>query len=449
MKLPELNVALRLTESAGQPSNVWFNDRPVHSIKNSEQEFQRFISTNLDQLPNQSKVLLIGAGALFDRLLPTAKRLQLTIYEPVIQLRQLYSIQTQLNLLDIASFKLSTKFDAVIVLPAYRRMFANLIQNLEEIFTKSATLANQIDQKTTNKFLRQWMRNYSIHISDTQIHYLTRISPTPKAVLFCGAGPTLFHDLEKHRLRFSTTNNKPFIVCADTIAAALIYDGWPVDLILSIDSGFGTSFHLSLLVKVCKNLQIEPPPVLTWLAGSLFLTKANLKTIYVSTLFPPDQILAASLQLPPPFTNQFRNLLGYAVALTELNSQKKSELLLAGVGFTGQRSRFYCRGSGYDFYYLTKQNRLNPIETQSYKLESTQKKANQIAKAELQKLLSQPKFNDLNDQEPPNQYSIELQSESTVKLLKILKKSQITDLLSNEFGPKWATYSRRYFSFLD
>ncbi|MBW7858133.1 MAG: hypothetical protein H3C43_07570 [Leptonema sp. (in: Bacteria)] len=449
MKLPELDVALRLTDSVGLPTNVWFNDQPVHSLKNSEQEFQRFISSNLDTVPDQSRLLLIGAGALFDRLLPTAQRLKLTIYEPVIQLRELYASRTELPLLDISSLNTLPKFDTMIVLPAYRRLFKDIISRIEALFLTQNPVISQVDQTTTDRFLRQWIRNYRIHLSSETICYFNEISPSPTTILFCGTGPTLFQDLEKYKSYFEPNKQPPFLICADSIAAALLYSGWPVDLITTIDSGFGTSFHLSLLVNLCKTLDVKPPPVLTWLAGTLFIQKSNLETYYVNTLFPPDQILTASSKLPPPFTNQYRNLIGYAVALSQLNH---CQLLLAGVGFTSQRQRFYCRGSGYDFYYLLNQNRLQPLETQSFRLESKQKNSNIIAKSQLktlQKTHSQQSKPELTDTKQPIRYTIQFQTESTTTLRKILHNSNIGHLLKAEFGEKWADYSRRYLNFLD
>ena len=440
MILPELDEPVRLEPPVGLPANLWIRDRPLHSLKGSEKEFERFLSS-LKALPKEARILLIGAGALFDRLAPFS----VTLYEPLVQLRRLYAERTAFA--PVGSDIDLTQFDAVIVHPAYRRMFPELNRLHREYGVKHESTQRRpaVDDRTTAHFLRQWLRNYSIRLDQRDLPFFAGFSPAPSTFLFCGAGPSLPEDLNRYREQFAASQEQPIVLAADTAAAAVLHAGWPVDLVLSVDSGSGTSYHFSLLRETARLRDIPLPPVLSWMAGSVFAERAGFSVYFVPTLFPPDQILAAHLALGTPFANPFRNVLGYAVALTARHAG--SRLLMAGVGFKPRQNQFYVRGTGYDLFHSFQQNRLNTTQHYHVQLTERQRSANRSALARLgeAELLAGP---------PPLQgatgpFQLRSTSYTGDRLRQTLSAAHAGALLRREFGEPFHSLTRRHLAFCD
>lgn len=438
MTLPELDVPVRLEPPVGLPVNLWINNKPLYSVRNSEKEFQRFLST-LQALPADARILLIGAGALFDRLHPFS----ITVYEPIPALRHMYASRTGLNLtgpdVDLQDF------DAIIVQPAYRRMFPELQRFHKEYRENRQRPRPAVDDRTTAHFLRQWMRNYSLRLHHPALCFFQAFEPMPSTILFCGAGPSLLEDLRLYGQEFQRSGERPLILAADTAAAAVFAAGWSMDLIISIDSGFGTAYHLALL-KALVSRQGQPlPPVLTWMAGSVFPERAGFPVYFVPTLFPPDQVLSAHLPLGTPYSNPFRNVLGYAVALQ--SRHPRARLLLAGVGLEPRQQQFYVRGTGYDSYHRSTQNRLYTTEHYHVLLTGRQSRANPSAMARLAEAKR------LSEKRPGYVESGPFQLRSVQftgkRLQTILARSQLPGLVGQEFGPQWQQMALRHLSFSD
>ncbi|EHQ05009.1 hypothetical protein Lepil_0302 [Leptonema illini DSM 21528] len=440
MILPELDEPVRLEPPVGLPANLWIRDRPLHSLKGSEKEFERFLST-LKAIPVNARILLIGAGALFDRL----AAFPVTLYEPLLQLRRLYTERTTLS--TVGSDIDLTQYDAVIVHPAYRRMFPELNRFHREygIKPESAQRRPGVDDRTTAHFLRQWLRNYSIRLNQRELHFFEGFSPAPSTFLFCGAGPSLLEDLNRYREQFAASQEQPIVLAADTAAAAVLHAGWPVDLVLSVDSGSGTSYHFALLRETARLRGIPLPPVLSWMAGSAFAEQAGFPVYFVPTLFPPDQILTAHLALGTPFANPYRNVLGYAVALTARHAG--SRLLMAGVGFKPRQNQFYVRGTGYDLFHSMRQNRLDTAEQYHVQLTDRQRHANRSALARLQEAEQLAGAAALQSVAGPFQLRSTTYSGAT--LSKTLLAAHAGTLLRQEFGEPFHSLTRRHLAFCD
>lgn len=445
MTLPELDEPVRLEPSVGLPTNLWIRDTPLHSVRGSEKEFERFLS-NLKTLPPGLRILLIGGGALFDRL----ASYPVTLYEPLLQLRRLYAERTSIPLAG-PDIDLSL-FDVVMVYPSYRRLFPEL--HVYERKYRQADLPGSehpalnrraaIDDRTTAHFLRLWLRNYSIRLNQKELTFFTGYSPAPSTFLFCGAGPTLMEDLQHLRDRFEASEERPIVLASDTSASAVLHARWPVDLVLSVDSGYGTSYHFSLLKETARHHGIPLPPVLSWMAGSVFAERAGFPIYFVPTLFPPDQILSAFLKLGTPYSNPYRNVLGYAVALTTRHAG--SRLLMAGVGFQALRHQFYIRGTGYDLYHSLRQHRLNTTEHYHIQLTQRQLHANRSAIARLAGA-ERLSFNTIRSQTGPFQIrSIRYTGE---ELRKTLSKAGAGSLLRQEFGEPFHNLISRHLAFCD
>lgn len=440
MTLPELDEPVRLEPPVGLPANLWIRDRPLHSLKGSEKEFERFLAT-LKALPASARILLIGGGALFDRL----AAFPVTLYEPLVQLRRLYAERT--TLATVGSDIDLTQYDAVIVHPAYRRMFPELNRFHREygIKPESAQRRSGVDDRTTAHFLRQWLRNYSIRLNQSELHFFKGFSPAPSTFLFCGAGPSLLEDLNRYRERFTASQEQPIVLAADTAAAAVLHAGWPVDLVISVDSGSGTSYHFALLRDTARLRGIPLPTVLSWMAGSAFAEQAGFPVYFVPTLFPPDQILAAHLALGTPFANPYRNVLGYAVALTARHAG--SRLLMAGVGFKPRQNQFYARGTGYDLFHSFQQCRLNTTEQYHVQLTDRQRSANRSALARLQETEQLAGPATLRGAADPSR--LRSTTFAGEKLRETLSAARAGSLLRQEFGEPFHSLTRRHLAFCD
>ncbi|MDX1958940.1 MAG: 6-hydroxymethylpterin diphosphokinase MptE-like protein [Leptospiraceae bacterium] len=174
-----------------------------------------------------------------------------------------------------------------------------------------------------------------------------------RTVLFIGASPELEEELEsikKHQEKF-------FIISSDTSARFILNFGIKPDLILSIDSGLGTSYHLQ---------DLDPNiPILTCLHSSRRVFELeNRKLIYL-TQFPLDQILNAYfLKSITPILNPSLNVAGLALSFAELMGAKK--FLVSGISFGSRFGQTHVHGTGYEAYHLPKISRKKTLEmTQS------------------------------------------------------------------------------------
>lgn len=485
MILPEIDDPI-LPEAGTR--NLWIRNRLLHSRFDPDRELSRFLSANLDPLPDGARLLLIGAGGLEEMLLPSAARLTLTLFEPIAALRPRYAdLALSLSGPDVGEI---SAYDHVIILPAYRRLFPDWAEALDAVLHPQAAdhrgekgagtaLPASLDGRTQAHFLRLWMRNYAMRTqpplrarggerqpqpggnaspggpgdSSPSLAFFNGIAPRPSTLLFCGAGPGLIEDLRAVE-NAAGTKNPPgtFVAVADTAAAAVLHAGWRIDCILSVDSGPGTSYHLALVPP-----DLRPHlPVLTWLPGSSYLERAGFPCVFVPTLFPLDQWLSASLPLPVAWTNPFRNVMGYAFTL-----QKRCEipsLALAGCGFHERHGTYYTRGTGYALFHDLQSGRLNPLETLDRRLTRRQRGANRQAA----RLLGEhpretvpptvraapevgraPPVETQAPGQPRPPFRLLQQHLAVTEVRNRLASTELPRNLERDFGPQWANLYRR------
>ena len=434
MSLPGLTDSVELVVIDQHIVNVKVKGKLLHSARNTEKEFDRFLA-QIKNRPESESVLLIGVGALFDRLSELNAGCKVTLYEPIIELQTVYANLGRFQFCEPTTDL--DQFDAIIVYPSYKTIFTEL----GRFERTKATQSNTVDEATTRHFLRQWLRNYSIHLQSDPVRFFDRFVPDPTDFVFCGAAPSLLADLEQITGQLQTANRKPVILAADTAAAAIVNAGYTIDLVISIDSGYGTDFHLTALKSACLAQKKPLPPLLTWLCGNSFSAKAGFTVLYAPTMFPADQVLSTEHTIGRPFLNRFRNVLGYAHAIKERHND--SQLFFAGVSFEPVGGQYYVTGSGYDLYGRSQQHRLHTLEGYHSKLARQQKTANRLAKAQLSpaKAITMSKTTEIRT------FLLQSTLFSTDKLQKTICQAVSNRLFQQEFGKHWAALTDRYFSF--
>lgn len=480
MILPEIDEPIHLVEGA---RNLWIRNRLLHSRFDSFRELSRFLSANIDPLTDHTRLLLIGAGCLDEMLVPSAQRLQLTLFEPIPAVRARYAtLPVHLCEQDVGDL---ADYDRIIILPAYRRLFPDWADAIDAILQGAQTARPlSLDGRTQAHFLRLWMRNYAMRMNPAvppahpllasgnpsgscvnpavaSLSFFEGISPNPAGLLFCGAGPHLLEELQAIEATHGTTNPPGmFVAVADTAAAAVLQAGWRIDIIISIDSGPGTAYHLAMIPPELRH----GLPVLSWLPGSAFIERAGFPCLFVPTLFPLDQFLATSLPLPDAWRNPFRNVMGYAFTLQQ--RCKIPTLTLAGCGFRERHGSYYTRGTGYALFHSLQSHRLNPLESLDLLLTQRQRHANRQAASLLQQKQTgvdpdpplkpgqadQPRAT--CEQNGPDQPGTTAQAAGTFRLLrrtldvavarKRLASPELPASLEGEYGPAWANLYRRH-----
>lgn len=201
-----------------------------------------------------------------------------------------------------------------------------------------------INEATKSFFSRLWFRNYLININryieDKSSFFLTEKSFLlgRRPVLFIGAAPSLERQIDA----LKDKRDSLFIICSDTASRFVRRKGILPDLVISLDSGRGTLYHIADSFP-------ETVPILTWFGANreIFNLK-NTKVIYLSS-YPLDQILSGlSEGKLECLKNPGLNVSGMAKSVSIY--LKSSAYITAGTGFTSESGKSHCRGTGYEIY---------------------------------------------------------------------------------------------------
>lgn len=307
--------------------------------------------------------------------------------------------------------------------PAYHRLFPELLdavlarQNAlrsgtasrpaAKAGTPASAAASSIDAATGAHFLRQWTRNACVrlrpdsarmrlhsgsarmrlHSDSARMRFVASLpraanaqiidddSDSPTALLYCGASPTLYEDLGVDETTlFPAPDYTPgylkkyYTVAADTALAPLLAAGILPDLVISIDSGRGTYFHLQAARRVWDTVQRRglhrfaedalapfdtaprlPGTVFTMLAGHRSLEGSFARCIYYRTSQPFDQWLGAGpLAAAAEWRNPGRNAVGLALQWAACVGFRSMHT--AGAGLIARGATTHIRGTGYSEY---------------------------------------------------------------------------------------------------
>ncbi|MCB1316861.1 MAG: hypothetical protein KDK27_12945, partial [Leptospiraceae bacterium] len=273
--------------------------------------------------------------------------------------------------------------------PTYARLFPDLSDRIRSLLPDP-----DVDAVTGRYFLRRWTRNtahrifrstgfshkLSTRLTDAREEQSDRsdlrfIVPAPKnpqrgrpgIVVYAGAGPQLEQGLNSIFTRFS--RDAVFLIAADTALPFLMAQRYRPDLVLSIDAGRGTLFHLSAVFQHGTRWSAAReyvnsdtlPPVLTWMAGLPHLDLIFDEVLYYVSSFPADQILSQGpLRSCAHWQNPTGNLIG--LALNVAANLGSAVLLTAGADFrSNSAGQTHIRGSGYTWYARLNHHRTRPL----------------------------------------------------------------------------------------
>jgi len=347
--------------------NLQIGENWCHSRRDPQTEASRFVKKCLTEFeshtPRPRSVFVIGIGwgyhvPLFIEAFP---EIELYFYEPIEAVHAVLEQTGRLEELSLSGANIVTDPAAVLrkqpllfLFPFHRRTLPDQLEAL-----LSAT--SRVDHATANRFTGLWIRNFVKRlVLKESFNFLTQIeSSVPGgAALYCGAGPCAISELAP----LIGQNRHPFFLIASDSAVAPLYRvGITPDLVLSIDSGYATLYHLKALLQLTRSRTLPSDlPFLTWSAGPLFLEQLGGSTLFYPTTFPFDQ-LCEGLYPIEPFLNRSRNQSGIALHLARIAGC--SVLYTAGADGITNGVESHIPGNGYTLYALQNNSRTRPVES--------------------------------------------------------------------------------------
>ncbi|MCE9597204.1 MAG: DUF115 domain-containing protein [Spirochaetia bacterium] len=363
--MTEPSPRIQLSYNPDNSPNFLLNHKPLHSRHNPEQEVLR-LAESLDLKPGELLVL-IGIGAGYARVFGTITDPARIIYfEPIPEFSSFLNesgfvrdVETQGSRFFSDQGELLAHLSGrsgirIVSAPRHRDFFPDSHQQL-------LSAIRTLDKSTTGAFFKRWAYCYFRALDSAEQAFLTNLEtkadappsePGP-AVLFCGAAPTLSAELDQFDIE------RHFVIAADTALAPLLAMGIRPQLVISIDSGYGTLYHLRAAARLTN---LESLTALAPLTAHPAVKDFFGRIIRYRSTFPLDQILGGGpLSKITEFINPTRNTVGLAIlAARALNAVS---FQTAGVSFVSSRGDSHARGTGYLLYALERNSRTNPVES--------------------------------------------------------------------------------------
>lgn len=349
--------SIRLVQNPDGSPNIEVRGRLLHSKHNPLEEARRFIEPLLD-LENPEPLVILGFGAgyvaraIFE-LCPawtgapyfSGKVLFVENQPQLFPLGLEFlpeDVKRHVRLLpDLASASgFASGQVRLASLPAHRALFPELHKP-------------GVDVSTRQRFFRVWTSNAVRRLCGS-MQYVIPGQAEETALVYCGASPALFAGFEQ-------TSRPAIVAAADTALAPLIDAGIVPDLVLSIDAGPGTLYHLQAARIAARNrgTSLESIPVFTWAGGHAALESFFDTLWFYRSTFPLEQILGyGPLAFAPEQVNESRNTAGLALLFAHLLGIRRVEL--AGTGYVSAGTVTHVPGTGYDLYARYRQTRITP-----------------------------------------------------------------------------------------
>ncbi|MEQ8349913.1 MAG: DUF115 domain-containing protein [Leptospiraceae bacterium] len=353
----------------------------IHSSRAPLKEAHRFIDRLLEELASPSRsresrprgsLLLcgLGLGYVLDAFLTNTPALDslcqshtVYLYEPCRELRNSSRVglekkleellkRKDIHYLDSAVWQNPPSQFVVRILPTYQRHFPEI----------QASFQPDRNENTVQKLMPVWTRNFRIR--SKEMHTFIRM-PENSSFVFIGAAPALesapFSWLRQYRRLY-------ILLCSDTALGFCLTKGLIPDFVLSVDPSPATGYHL-LQAEYAFSQSTEYPPgqldenckLLTYSAGPRYHRSLTVSEVLYESDFPAEQ--QKDWQC---ISNPVGNLAGLAVALA--GSAAQNDLLLLGSDGGGTGLQSHCRSTGYEYFALGMQNRLNSLDTYFYRL---------------------------------------------------------------------------------
>lgn len=325
-------------------------------------------------------------------------------------------------------------------LPYYSRNYPEEWRSLDNFLKEES---KSISAATKATFSKSWLRNYFRNLDLSGKHprcfWLQRSDFSGiKNVLFVGAAP----ELEAEITRIHEIRQQVFLIVADTCCAFLQKQGIVADLIFSVDSGRGTTFHF-------RDSLAENIPIVTWLGGNQKIWDLGNPVLLYSSSFPIDQVLQGCFPSLEMLENPSWNLTGLAANFAKWIGAKR--FLLAGVSFMAENSKTHCRGTGYETFQLYKVNRRTSLEAfsphtyQQQKISSKNRIAREFLMSRNSEWISKLPENDLKSHAEytiPVKFSLNFQQTPTDLLLQSLALAGVKREVLNQLNVSEASWLR-------
>lgn len=358
----------------------------LHSRRNPEQEGIRLAGqirnriSELENGPESAAFLIVGVGFGYHipPLLEAPPPVPLLFYEPLQALRALLDsgryaeLRRQGALLLDDLQELHRRIDLkksrlhIYIHPQYRRFFGELESRIHDLLLPESAA---VHSSTIRRFFRTWSRNFVARlVSCETMSFLTAFDFSDRAntrAVYCGAAPTLLDDLASHDYSGSYEKSGLFLIASDTALAPLLNAGITPQVVVSVDCGPGTLYHLSAAADVFRSFEKRPGfdfPVITWSAGPRHLPLFFPGILYYRSTFPFDQVLGdGPLANIPEWRNPTGNTLGIALRIAAASGLDR--LILAGTTMRTSGGISHIRGTGYAAYARRFSSRVRPADS--------------------------------------------------------------------------------------
>lgn len=248
------------------------------------------------------------------------------------------------ELLSIFDFYSFSKYTPIIN-NNFTSLFETEIKNILTIIKENLNPLI-IEKNTQRSFGKKWIKNSLLNLKNINSFYQAPLKISAKAILICGAGPSLETNIEK----IKKNKHNIFIASTDTAALILLENNIKPDVIFSYDSSLYTSYHFT---KSCSDVRIfkdytSPLKVDTRKLSILFsnypLTDfigiSNKSSLFIDT--SPGNIGASMIKY---FQTNFADF----------------PIITTGIDFGSYNKKLYSKSSMHDFYSISKNDFYNTI----------------------------------------------------------------------------------------
>ncbi len=379
-----LTTPAELLKKDGIPYGLSVNGRSIHSEREPEREAIRFAQYIGSQYNPRTLSIIIGIGwgIHIPPILNLLKSENLTLpvfFEPLQSVSLLLQRASRLKELELTGATITTGIEElksflqkravttidIYIHPFYRRNFPELPEELISILDLHSKApeknpSEEVDIFTQKRFTRTWFRNhFRLLQSQKHLTFLSKSNRESKtdAIIYAGAGPTLWSDLA----RLPENSNGYYLVSSDTALAPLLAKGIRPHMVISVDSGPGTLYHMIQALNVDKNFMYDVD-LITWSGGHPVLPELFRHTYYYGSTLPLDQIqYDDAMKNVAMWTNPARNPSGLAILLA--GQYNISRVFLAGSGFRSIGRVTHIPGTGYENYARMISHITSPYDT--------------------------------------------------------------------------------------
>ncbi|HBD92806.1 MAG: hypothetical protein A2015_05250 [Spirochaetes bacterium GWF1_31_7] len=330
------------------------NGRKLHSKYYALKEANKYIPLN-----NTSQKIAIGIGCLYHLINYSADYKIIAISDDpnfTLQLLEKIDISKYFNpdnLIICFYDEIDSYFDYI----KYNSIEPIINYTISEIFqenTKSILnyLKNNISPKlleynTQRTFGKKWLTNSLNNLRDIKEYSSSPFIVNGKAILICGAGPSLDDNLQK-----IIQNKKELcIIASDTALPILLSHNILPQAVFTMDASPYSQYHY---MEYLNNIRIFID-----YTSSIKINKKNTSLLFSN--FPLLKTLPIDKSLLPCIDTGFGNIGNTIISFFEKYA-KDFPIITTGIDFGFKNKKTYSKSSYLDIYRISKNTYLNSIE---------------------------------------------------------------------------------------